>query len=104
MTKRGRGSINIPLGKNLVTTWRSIATKNGQLELKEALQVMNQDLGTNYLHHRITEWEQGKRQPGQRVINYMMNQVLPVLLSGFNISKDQINLILDDIKIISISD
>lgn len=104
MSKRGRGSHNVPLGKNLVSTWRTIATKGGQLELKEALQIMNQELGTNYLHHRVSEWEQGKRQPGQRVINYMMEKVLPVLLADFRINDDQLNLILANIKIVSISD
>ena len=60
---------------------------------------MNQDLGANYFHHRITAWEQGKRQPSQQVINYMLSKVLPVILSEYGLTIDQSNQVIQQIKI-----
>lgn len=102
MAKRGRGSENKPLGQNLVSTWREISTNKGQLELKEALGIMNLDLGTNYLHHRITEWEQGKRQPSIKVINYMIAKCIPILLENSTLKEEEMYSIIDRLTIASI--
>ena len=99
MTKRGRAAIAAPVKDNLVTSWRRIMTEQGEKSLAEVLSIMNQDLGTNYFHHRITAWEQGKRQPSQQVINYMLSKVLSVMLSEYGLTSDQSNRVIQQIKI-----
>lgn len=99
MTKREKTGVTASMEDNLVTSWRRIMTEHGKKSLAEALSIMNQDLGANYFHHRITAWEQGKRQPSQQVINYMLSKVLPVILSEYGLTIAQANIIIQQIKI-----
>lgn len=57
-------------------------TDGGSLPLADALKILNQDLGTNYRHDRITAWEQGLggRKPNVQVYEYMIKRVVPCLL------------------------
>lgn len=99
MKKREETAITAPMDDNLVTSWRRIMRAHGAKNLAEALSIMNQDLGTHYFHHRITAWEQGKRQPSQQVINYMLSKILPVILSEYGLTIDQSNQVIQQIKI-----
>lgn len=99
--KRGLGAIVVPAGPNLVTTWRNIVTQGGEIPLVEGLDRMNSDLGTKYLHHRVTEWEQALngRKPSQNVINYMLEIVLPHLLEEVKVSQKDAKRIVDLVRI-----
>ena len=95
MTKK----VDLNVGQNLVTSWRNIATQNGRRTLAEALDTLNQDLGTKTKHDRITAWESGKRSPSPEVINYMLRVVLQSSLRDHGLSPDQIDLIFKRIQI-----
>jgi hypothetical protein len=78
----GRGAPVHPTDANIVSTWRRLMTDGGTLPLSDALKSLNQDLGTNYRHDRITAWEQalGGRKPNVQVYEYMLSVVIPLLL------------------------
>jgi len=78
----GRGAPVHPAEANIVSTWRQLMTDGGSVPLADALKILNQDLGTNYRHDRITAWEQGLggRKPNVQVYEYMIKRVLPCLL------------------------
>lgn len=78
----GRGAPVNPTDPNIVSTWRRLMTDGGALPLSDALKNLNQDLGTNYRHDRITAWEQalGGRKPNVQVYEYMLSVVIPFLL------------------------
>lgn len=95
----GKKGIQAADNPNLVSTWRKIVTDNGDKPVVTGLHAMNETLGANYLHHRITAWEKGIRQPSPDVINYMVPIVLKHLLMKAGLTYQQINSIIDNIKI-----
>jgi hypothetical protein len=52
------------------------------------LEGLNQALGTKYTLFRLYEWERGERTPNAAAMNYMLREVLPVLLRNEGLSED----------------
>lgn len=90
MTRRGRPPKNTSLRPNLVSSWRALVTRNNEAPLTVALDAMNTALQTHYLHHHITDWENGRRKPGYAAINYMMDIVLSATLMEHGLSQEAV--------------
>jgi|GEM_PF-5691434 len=89
----------VPAGENLVSSWRKIVTNNGEIDLKTPLDKMNKSLNISIQHSRVTAWEQGNRQPGQKVINYMMKIVLKEMLGNLGVSNSSIYKVINSTQI-----
>lgn len=83
----GRPFIIDPNIKNLISTWREIATHDHTLT--EALAAMNYSLDIKTTHSRLNDWEKAKRSPSSLVINYMMQMVIEELLKRLEIDSKE---------------
>lgn len=61
------------MDKNIVTAWAKFQHEVNGLNQCEALQTLNQQLGTNYSPHRLSEWKKERRSLPTVVANHMLN-------------------------------
>lgn len=56
--------------------WRKIHLEKG-VQIKTAMEIMNENLGLNYnVHEQSSRWANGARRLPERVCNYMMQDII----------------------------
>ncbi len=82
----GRKPVYTDLPPNLVSTFKQVATREGA-PMADVLARLNSALGTNYTHSALCSMERGDRRPSPALINYMLAEVVPVLLVDAGLSR-----------------
>ncbi len=71
---------------NIVTTWVQAELSQGKT-IKEAMEGLNDHVGTHYAPDRAYMWERGRSLPGREVFNYMLFRTIPIVLSEYKLKK-----------------